>query len=167
LDTTISVAILTIATVVAASIFAGVAIQQLYSFQNVFRDVSQTNQELMSSSVQIIGEAKSSSSSYISVWVKNIGRSSFRLNGGSLNASYWDVFLTFPDMTRTRFTYSATGSSSCWNAQILNDMGIIGSWEKGETIEIRIYTPSIPSGSYTIQLNLPNGIGSQDTFSIS
>ena len=166
MNTTISLAIVTIATIVAASIFAGAAISELYSFQNVFRDVAQTNQEMMSSSVQIIGEAKGSSS-YVSVWVKNIGRSSFRLSGGSFNASFWDVFLTFPNATIKRFTYSPTGSSNCWNAQIQNDMGTVGVWEKGETIEMKIYTSSIPSGSYTIQLNLPNGIGAQDTFSIS
>ncbi len=167
MNTTISLAIITISTIIAASIFAGAAISELYSFQNVFREVSQSNQEKMSSNIQIIGEAKPSSYSYIQVWVKNTGRSSFRLNGGSVNSSYWDVFLTFPNATIKRFTYSPTGSSNCWNAQIQNDMGTTGVWEQGETIEMKIYTSSIPSGSYQIRLALPNGIGAEDTFSTS
>ncbi len=164
MNVSMSVAILTISTIIAASIFAGAAISQLYSFQNVLKEVGQSNQEMMSSSIQIIGESKSST--YISVWVKNVGRSSFRLNEGTVNASYWDLFLTFPNGTFRRFPYSPSGSSQCWKAQIQNDMGTTGVWERGETIEMKIYTSSIPSGSYRVRLTLPNGISAEDTFSI-
>jgi hypothetical protein len=159
-----SVAIITISTIIAASIFAGAAISQLYQFQNVFKEVSQSNQEVLSSSIRIIGE--SNNFSYIVIWVKNTGRTVFRLDGGTVNATYWDVFLTFPSGTFKRFPYTPGGSSECWNAQILNDKGSIGVWEKGETLQIKVYTATISSGSYTVRITLPNGVGDEDVFSI-
>jgi len=166
LNVSMSMAILTISTIIAASIFSGAAITQLYSFQNVLRDVGQSNQDVLSSSIKVIGEAQTSTPSYISVWIKNTGRTSFRLNGGTVNASYWDVFLTFPNGTYTRFPYSTSASVACWKATILSDMVTVGVWEKGETIEIKIYTSSVPSGSYKIKLALPNGVGDEDQFSL-
>lgn len=164
MNVSISVAILTISTIIAASIFAGAAMSEMYSFQNVMKEVGQSNKDVLSSSVKIIDQSKSSS--FLSVWVKNTGQTSFRLDEQIASASYWDVFLKFPNGTLKRFTYNPTGSSECWNGQILNDMGTIGLWEKGETIEIKIFTASIPNGSYKVRLALPNGVGDETTFSI-
>jgi len=155
-----------IATILAASIFAGAAISQLYSFQNTFKQVSSKNQEMLGSNVAIIGET-STQPNRIIIWAKNTGQTSFGLNSGVNNASYWDLFITFPNGTYHHFSYDQSCASDCWTAQILNDKGTVGTWDQGETVQITVYTNSIPSGSYIIKLTLPNAITSEDTFSLS
>jgi archaellum component FlaF (FlaF/FlaG flagellin family) len=164
---TISTAILLITTIIMASIFTGAALSQLYSFQNSFKEVSSRNQEIFASSISIIGETKSSSPNRIIIWVKNIGQTSFPLTGSTTNATYWDLFITFPNGTYERFTYDPTAQSNCWDVQILNDKGAVGVWEDGETIQLTIYTYTIPSGAYEIRLTLSNGVSNQDKFSLS
>ena len=163
---TIISAILLIVTVVAASIFSAAALQQLYAFQNAFKDVSSRNEEMFSSSITVIGETKTSSPSRIVIWVKNTGRTSFRLEGSSLNASSWDLFVVFPNETYRRYSYVSACSSDCWNAQILDDKGTTGLWEESETLQIYVYVASIPTGSYEVRLTLSNGVTCEDTFSL-
>jgi archaellum component FlaG (FlaF/FlaG flagellin family) len=154
-----------IVTIIAASIFSAAALQQLYAFQNAFKDASSRSEEVFSSSISIIGETKASSSRII-IWVKNTGRTFFRLEGSTVNATFWDLFLIFPNETYKRFNYVSACSGDCWSAQILNDMGTIGLWEQGETLEISVYTTSIPAGSYDVRLALPNGVTCEDKFSL-
>jgi archaellum component FlaF (FlaF/FlaG flagellin family) len=159
-NVTISSAILMIATIIAASIFTAAALQQLYAFQNAFKDVSVRNEEMFSTSVTIVGETRNASG--IIIWVKNTGRTSFELNG-----TFWDLFITFPNGTYERFKYQSSGcSNDCWDAQILNDKGTTGVWEEGETIEVTVHTASVPAGSYEVRLALPNGVTCQDKFSL-
>jgi archaellum component FlaG (FlaF/FlaG flagellin family) len=164
-NVTISTAILLITTIIAASIFTGAALTQLYSFQNTFKEVSSRNQQIFASSIVIIGETKNASSpTSIIVWVKNIGRTSFPLT----DAAYWDLFIVFPDGTYQRFTYNnSTTQNNSWGVKILNDKGTIGVWENGETIQITAYTNSIASGSYEVRLTVSNGVTAQDKFSFS
>jgi archaellum component FlaG (FlaF/FlaG flagellin family) len=162
-NVTITSAILMITSIVMASIFTAAALQQLYAFQNAFKDVSMRNEEMFSSSITIIGEARNASSNKIVIWVKNTGRTSFQLQGGAS----WDLFITFPDGTYERFNYSSPCLSACWNATILNDKGTIGLWEQGETLQITVYTTSVPpAGSYEVRLALPNGVTCEDKFSL-
>jgi len=165
-EVTISEAILLIATIIAASIFAGAAISQLYSFQNTLSQVSSKDQQLLGSSVAIIGESEAASNQ-IYIWVKNTGQTSFGLNKGAQNATYWDLFLTFPNQSYVRFSYDPNCSYDCWSAQILNGNGAVGMWSQGETIQITLHTNSIPSGSYDVRLTLPNAITAEDSFSIA
>lgn len=166
MNVTISTAILMITTVIAASIFTAAALGQLYAFQNAFKDVSSRNEEVFSSSITIIGETMTSSPSRIIIWVKNTGRTSFRLEGGTVNATFWDLFIVFPNETYKRFNYVSGCSDDCWNAEILNDKGTSGLWEQGETLEVSAYTASIPTGSYEVRVALPNGVTCQDRFSL-
>lgn len=166
MNVTISSAILLITTIIAASIFTAAALQQLYAFQNAFKDVSIRNEEMFSSSVTIVGETMASSPNRIIVWVKNTGRTSFRLEGGTVNGTFWDLFITFPNATYKRFNYVYGCSSDCWNGQILNDKGTIGLWEEGETLQVTVYTASVPAGSYEVRLALPNGVTCEDKFSL-
>jgi Archaebacterial flagellin len=164
---TISTAILMIVTIIAASIFSAAALAQLYEFQNAMKDVSSRNEEVFSSSITIIGEANSSSpSNHFVIWVKNTGRTSFQLEGAAPNTNSWDLFVIFPNETYKRFNYTSSCSNDCWGATILNDRGMIGVWEQGETLEIFVYTTSIPSGSYEVRLALPNGVTCEDKFSL-
>jgi hypothetical protein len=156
-----------IVTVIAASIFSAAALQQLYAFQNAFKDVSSRNEEMFSSSITIIGETETSSPSSIIIWVKNTGRTSFFLQDESTaNATFWDLFMIFPNETYKRFNYVSGCSDDCWSAQIPNDRGTIGLWEEGETLEISVHTASIPAGSYEVRLALPNGVTCDDKFSL-
>ena len=155
-----------ITTIIAASIFTAAALSELYSFQNSIKEIGSKNQDLLGSSVTIIGEARAASSQGIVVWVKNTGQTSFSLSGSATNASYWDLFITFPNQTYTRFSYNANYQIGCWSAQILDDNGVIGAWEYGETLQITIYTNSTPAGSYSIRLSLPNSLTVEDQFSL-
>ena len=163
MEVTISTAILLIATIIMATVFTGAAITQLYTFENSFKQVSTENAAIFGSSIVIIGEAQQSSPNAIQVWVKNIGQTSFSLDGSGSNATYWDVFVTFPNGTYTRFSYGSS-QNNCWSAQILNGGGTT-VWENGETLLLTIYTPRIDPGSYTIRITLPNGVSTQDKFS--
>jgi archaellum component FlaG (FlaF/FlaG flagellin family) len=157
-NTIISSAILMIVTIIAASIFTAAALQQLYAFQNAFKDVSMRNEEMFSTSITIIGETNASNR--IIIWVKNTGRTSFQVNG-----TLWDLFITFPNGTYQRFNYQSGCSNDCWNAQILNANGN-GVWDEGETIQITVYTAVVPAGSYEVRLALPDGVTCDDKFSL-
>ena len=163
MEVTISTAILLIATIIMATVFTGAAITQLYTFQNSLKQVSNANAQIFGSSIVIIGEAQQVSPNSIQVWVKNIGQTSFPITGSGTNASNWDVFLTFPNGTYTRFSYSSS-HNNCWDAQILN-AGTTGLWANGDTVLITIYTSSIIPGSYTVSITLPNGVSTTDKFS--
>jgi hypothetical protein len=155
-----------ITSIIMASIFTAAALQQLYAFQNAFKDVSIRNEEMLSSSITIIGEARNASSlNSIVIWVKNTGTTSFNLQSGTADGTFWDLFITFPNGTYERFNYSSPCSNNCWNAQILNDK-TIGLWEQGETLQISIYATSVPAGSYQVRLALPNGVTCEDNFSL-
>jgi hypothetical protein len=124
---------------------------------------------MFSSSITIIGETETSLPSSIIIWVKNTGRTSFRLEDESTtNGTFWDLFLTFPNGNYIRFNYESllACSDDCWSAQILNDRGTIGLWEEGETLQISVHTASIPAGSYEVRLALPNGVTCDDKFSL-
>jgi archaellum component FlaG (FlaF/FlaG flagellin family) len=157
-NTIISSAILMIVTIIAASIFTAAALQQLYAFENAFKDVSMQNEGMFSTSITIIGETNTSNG--IIIWVKNTGRTSFTLNG-----TLWDLFITFPNGTYERFNYQSGCSNDCWNAEILNSNGN-GVWDEGETIQITAYVALVPAGSYEVRLALPNGVTCDDRFSL-
>ena len=163
MEVTISTAILLIATIIMATVFTGAAISQLYTFQNSLKQISEQNQQIFGTSITIISETQETSPNAILVWVKNIGTTSFTLSGSGSNATYWDVFITFPNGTYTRFNYG-NGQNNCWNAQILN-AHTTGLWEQGETLLLTIYTQRIDSGPYTVRLTLPNGVSTEQQFS--
>lgn len=167
MQVTISTAILLIATIIAASVFTGAALSELYTFENTFKEVGSRNQAVFESSITIIGETHSSSPNRIIIWVKNIGTTSFTISGSGSNPDqqYWDVFITFPNGTYHRFPYSSTAQHDNFNVTILDDMGTIGTWETGETVQLTIYTNAIPSGAYEVSLSLANGVNAQDKFS--
>ena len=151
-----------------ATVFTGAAITQLYTFENSLRQVSTANAQIFGSSIVIIGEAQQATPSSIQVWIKNIGQTSFVVSDSGINASYWDIFLTFPDGAYTRFSYCQPSSQdSCWTAQILNagTAGTAGVWTNGETLLLTIYTPSVIPGSYTVSITLQNGVSATDKFS--
>ena len=156
-----------IATIIAASVFTGAALSELYTFENTFKQVGSRNQAVFESSITIIGETQASSPNRILIWVKNTGTTSFLLTG-SVNGTdqqFWDVFLTFPNNTYHRFPYSSTAQHDCFNVTILNAVGSSGFWSTGETVQLTIYTNAIPSGAYRVSLSLSNGVTAEDNFS--
>lgn len=163
MEVTISTAILLIATIIMATVFTGAAITQLYTFQNSLKEISSQNQQVFGTSITIISETQEDSPNRILIWVKNVGVTSFALDGSGSNTTYWDLFITFPNGTYNRFSYSS-GQYNCWNAQILNAR-TAGLWEQGETLLLTIYTERIDSGSYTVRLTLPNGVSTEEQFS--
>jgi archaellum component FlaG (FlaF/FlaG flagellin family) len=164
---TISTAILLIATIIAASVFTGAALSELYTFQDTFKQVGSKNQAIFESSITIIGETQASSPNRIIIWVKNIGTTSFPVGTQYTNPDqqYWDVFITFPNQTFHRFAYNATSQYNCFTASILNDQGSIGLWNTGKTVQITIYTNVILLGQYQVSISLSNGVTAQDPFS--
>lgn len=168
MQVTISTAILMIATIIAASVFTGAALSELYMFENTFKEIGTKNQQVYESSITIIGEAQASTPTRIVVWVKNVGTTSFAISGANSDPQYWDVFVTFPSGNVTKFSYSATGCGSpteCFSVALLNDIGSTGMWVTGETIQLTIYVNTVPTGSYQISLSLSNGVSAEDHFS--
>ena len=164
----VSTAILLIATIIAASVFTAAALSELYTFQNTFREVGSKNQAYYETSITIIGEAKGSASGEIDVWVKNTGTTSFTITASG-DPQYWDVFITFPGGTYTRFPYGSSctaGGSPCFAVTLLNTGGGTATWETGDTVQLSIFTNvSLQSGAYQVSLSLSNGATAQDNFS--
>ena len=165
----VSTAILLIATIIAASVFTAAALSELYTFQSTFKQVGSKNQAYYETSVTIIGEAKGSPSGEIEVWVKNTGTTSFTISASG-DPQYWDVFITFPSGTYTRFPYSSSctsqSTSPCFGVTLLNTGNNTTTWETGDTILLSIFTQvSLSSGSYQVNLSLSNGATAQDNFS--
>ena len=149
----VSTAILVIAGVLMASIFAVAIISQAGAIDSAFKLASQNALDKMKTSIDII--YLTVNGSYFVAYVKNVGQKS--ISASELNMT--DVYLG-NDTTLKLYVYGRTGTD-IWNYTETVDDGV---WEPGETIVMRIYNSTALEGPYYIKVVLPNGVSDEDTF---
>jgi len=146
-STVISEAIVTIAVIIAASIFASAILTEFQSLSESEKASLAKLEENIEVKLQTLfadspGEAK------IKVWIKNVG---WRAVAKPLIGQASDLFLQRRGGTVLRIPYNSP-SPPTWNYLILNDDGN-GDWDPGETIEITIELPQgvLGSGDWLIR----------------
>lgn len=156
-ETVITTAMITIACVVCASMLVSAIFPTLHRASSSVVSSSTLLGERMETSIDIIAETNDTSQAYI--YVKNIGASSITQIDSS------DIFFGKTNDFQ-RIPYNATLSiTPSWNYAIENDGGN-GKWDGGETVNITIATSGITTGDYYVKMILPNGISTEDTYSL-
>ena len=149
----VSTAILVIAGVIMASIFAAALISQTGAIDSAFKSASQNALNKMKTSIDII--YLTVNGSYFVAYVKNVGQK--EISASELNMT--DVYLG-NDTTLKLYIYGESGTD-IWNyTETVSD----GVWEPGETIVMKIYNSTALEGPYYIKVVLPNGVSDEDTF---
>jgi len=152
-STVISTAIIMIAGVLVASIFAIAIISQVGTIDSTFKSLSRNALDKMKTSIDIV--YLTVNDTYFVVYVKNIGQRSISIN--ELNST--DIY--FGNDTKVKLYTYGTSGSNIWNyTETVSDK----TWSTGETLIIRIYNSTSIEGPYYIKIVLPNGVSDEDTF---
>ena len=137
--TIVSESIITIAVVVAASIFATALATGFQTFTDAQKALLLEVKEELKVKVEIIFADGNITENTIKVWIKNVGERSI---AKTLIGKSADLFIEKQGETALRIPYEAQGPPT-WTYILLNDVNDDGRWSPGETIEVEI---SLPSG---------------------
>lgn len=158
---TISIAMITIASVICAATFITSAFPAIARTNDPIISAVDTINDRMETDITIIQETNSSDGKIAYIWVKNVGNN--RIHPNLIVKS--DVFFGTEGDFR-RFEYNDTGSPTpCWNYTIENGGD---RWGQGETIKVMINTTDHPvtSGEYFVKFIMHNGISDEDYFTV-
>ena len=151
----VSTAIVAIAGIVMASIFAVALLSQVGVIDSTFRGVSQNAINKMKTSIDIV--YLTLNGSYFVVYVKNTGQRSISVDEIELI----DVY--FGNDSMQLYVYNTTGLG-IWN---YTEVSPDNTWSVGETLIIRIYNETAIEGpTYYVKIVLPNGVSDEDTYTI-
>ncbi len=146
--------ILIIASVIVSTMLAGIVITQVNSFDSYFTMSTSSQKEIMLTKTKII-YATNSSSVTADVWVKNIGQQTIS------NLDTMDVF--FGKINQGQWMPFDSVSNPKWVIKNMPDI-----WEPTETIQIIITNDvTFETGTYSITITSPNGVETQEVFSIT
>jgi len=153
-STTITHALLTIAAVTIASIFAFVMLTKISALNSSISQMIYSNVNSMESSITIIDFYYSPLNQSFVVFVKNTGS----MDISPTFANMTDVYLGTYGQGLTLFTYSTSQSPGHWSyAKTQTD----SSWKAGETIVIYIYNTTSVSPPYQVKIVMPSGLGAE------
>lgn len=159
---TISIAMITIASVICAATFVTSAFPAIARTQDPLIASTNAINDRMETDITIIHEANSSSGSIVYIWVKNVGNN--RIHPNLIANS--DLFFG-PDGDFMRLEYNETGSiSPSWNYIIENGGD---RWGQGETIKVTMNmtaNPVISETEYFVKLIMYNGVSDEDYFTV-
>ena len=154
-STTITHALLTIVAISIAASFALIVISRASLLSSTISQMVYSKSQEMRIQITVTYMYNNSSTEYI-VFAKNTGTSS--LTGFSLIDVY---FGTFGEELKL-YTYNQSGGAGHWNVTEYGSTQ--GVWEKGETIEIHIYTSQPVDPPYYVKIVLPFGSGAEEVF---
>ena len=159
---TISIAMITIASVICAATFVTSAFPAIARTQDPLIASTDAINDRMKTDITIIHETDSLSGSIVYIWVKNVGNN--RIHPNLIANS--DLFFG-PEGDFMRVTYNETGSiSPGWNYTIENGGA---KWGQGETIKVTMNmtgNPVISGGEYFVKFIMYNGISDEDYFTV-
>ncbi|NIA10031.1 MAG: hypothetical protein GWP10_09955 [Nitrospiraceae bacterium] len=158
---TISIAMITIASVICAATFITSTFPAIARTHEPIISAVDTINDRIETDITIIHETTSSDGKIAYIWVKNVGNN--RIHPNLIVNS--DLFFG-PDGDFMRVEYHETGSPApCWNYIIENGGD---SWGQGETIKVMINTTDDPvtSGEYFVKFIMYNGISDEDYFTV-
>ena len=152
-STVISTAIIVIAGVLMASIFAIAVISQVGAIDSTFKSLSRNALDKMKTSIDIV--YLTVNDTYFVVYVKNTGQRSISIN------ELYSTDIYFGNGTKVKLYTYGTSGLNIWNyTETISD----NTWGTGETLIIRIYNSTSIEGPYYIKIVLPNGVSDEDTF---
>lgn len=161
-EETISTAILTVATIIAAVVLLNAIYPSLYSASGSILSMDSATVDRMNTDLKVLTEFPSADSDghfQVTAWVKNTGSTSIRHSDLDLT----DVYLYPGSGVATRF--SLAGGAPNWQYGILSGDGD-SDWDPGETLQVTLhYGSALPSGTARLRLALYNGVFAEDTFS--
>ena len=159
---TISIAMITIASVICAATFVTSAFPAIARAQDPLIASTDAINDRMETDITIIHETDSSAGSIVYIWVKNVGNN--RIHPNLIANS--DLFFG-PEGDSIRVTYNETGSiSPSWNYTIENGGD---RWGQGETIKVTMNmtaNPVIPGTEYFVKFIMYNGVSDEDYFTV-
>ncbi|AFH42914.1 flagellar protein FlaG [Fervidicoccus fontis] len=154
-STTITHALLTIAAITIASIFAFVMISKISAINSSITQMISSNVNNMESSITIIDFFYNSSGGSFVIYVKNVGTSDISLSA----LQNTDVYIGTYNSPLTLYTYLSSAYPGHWNYTLA--IGGSNSWSAGSTIIIYLYNQTSISPPYYVKIVLPIGIGSE------
>lgn len=153
-STTITHALLTIAAITIASIFAFVMLTKISTLNSSISQMIYSNVNGMESSITIIDFYYDSQNQSFVVFVKNTGS----MDISPTFASMTDVYLGTYGQGTSLYTYSSSPSPGHWSYTKTQPTA---SWKAGETIVILVYNTTAVIPPYQIKIVMPNGIGAE------
>ena len=160
-EETISTAILTVATIIAAVVLLTAIYPSLYAVSGSILSMDSVATDRIRTDMTVLAEYPSSvDGNFVLVaWIKNTG--STTIDQASLGQS--DVYL-YTGSGKTTLI-SRSGGNPSWTYAILNGNGG-PDWDPGETLQVTItYGNSLSPGTMKFRLALDNGVYTEDTFS--
>ena len=161
-EETISTAILTVATIIAAVVLLNAIYPALYSASGSIMSMNSATADRMKTDVKVLTEYPGTDDDghfHLVVWVKNTGGTTIKASSMDLA----DVYLYTGNGVTTRI--SQTGGARNWHYSLLSGDGD-SDWDPTETLEVTLdYGDSLPAGTARFRLALDNGVFAEDTFS--
>ncbi len=156
-STTITHAILMIAAVIIASIFAFTVILKTSTLTSSISQIIFSEQSAFKTQLTITDIEYSSSKGCFEIYVKNTGYSDITED----LIEKMDVYLGGEGDGLDLYVYSSTPTLGQWNytETLYND----NSWNVGETIIIHAYNSTEIKPPYHVKIVLPNGVGTEYT----
>lgn len=153
----ITVALLTIASVVAATIMINSVYPSIGDMAGAFSSSARVTSERIQTDIKIINEVNNSDLVY--VWVKNTGTKKIDLS----LVEKTDVF--FGKVNSFQFIPYNSSTQPGWNYTVANGDGD-DYWDTYETIKLTINYSTLSSGEYYINIVTYNGETASDYFSV-
>jgi archaellum component FlaG (FlaF/FlaG flagellin family) len=158
-DKVLATALLSIASVIAATMIATTTMPMLARNTDAMTAATTSMADQMKTSVSVVYATGDATKKQLYLWVKNVGLLPVQAPARS------DLFLQTPAGSYDRMTYAGGPYGSANNWQFALQDGNM-SWDPSTTIKITISLASAPSGQYQAVLVLPNGVSAQSIFSI-
>ncbi len=149
--------ILIIASVVIATMIAGVVMSQVGVFESTFTATTQNQKDIMLTKVKIV-YATNTTNNHVNVWVKNIGINPI------VNANNTDVY--FGEINQVQNIVhnpkQQIDDNWMWDAPLPQPI-----WQISETHSINITDIDLKPGvTYQVTVTTPNGVDDEYIFSI-
>ena len=159
----VSETIITIAVVIAASIFAAAFTTTFQSFTNAQNRALAKLKEEVEVKVEIVFISPENGSK-LRFWIKNVG---CREISQPLIGKASDLFLERRGGSALRVSYQ-NPEPPTWNYTLLNDLDEDGRWDPGETLEVTVNLPegNLTSGDWLLRYITYNGAIAEGYFSV-
>lgn len=161
-EETISTAILTVATIIAAVVLLNAIYPALYSASGSILSMNSVTVDRMQTDMNVLTEYPSTEGGgnfVLVAWVKNTGNTVIKQSDLGLA----DAYLYTGNGVAVRI--SQAGGAKHWEYSLLGGNGD-ANWDPGETLQATVhYGSSLPSGTMKFRLALANGVYAEDAFS--
>jgi archaellum component FlaG (FlaF/FlaG flagellin family) len=156
MDKVLTATLLTMAAVVAAIMVINTMLPALGKASSSLISSTGAASDQIKTNLDIVHVATNTSTNQILVYVKNIGT----IEITDIDSS--DVFLQTGTATYDRITYNA-GSNPKWIYTIQDSAT---AWTQNRTVLITITVSSLTSGDYKVRIVTPNGVSTEESFSV-